>query len=277
MTANGHIKLRSALLLAAVLPGAAACSVKEDRAECPVYVTVLTDRFVQRGLNEGTLSFASEQPIRREDVNFLSLLDRGFTQPCPREYARASVISGLENGTLSEETLTVGPGLQADLIWAYAETFSVNADAYRIDAEPHKQYCLVKFTFDGSSTAPPDYPWRFRIKAECAGMNLYTLEPVTGFYSAPVGPNAMGEWYGGLPRQRSNNMQLEIFLPEQGSSTAGRTDYIVDLGRAFEEKGYDWTLEDLKDIEVQVGFVNTTVRVTVSDWDSEGGNWHVEI
>ena len=189
MTAIGHIKLRSALLLAAVLPGAAACSVKEDRAECPVYVTVLTDRFVQRGLNEGTLSFASEQPIRREDVNFLSLLDRGFTQPCPREYARASVISGLENGTLSEETLTVGPGLQADLIWAYAETFSVNADAYRIDAEPHKQYCLVKFTFDGSSTAPPDYPWRFRIKAECAGMNLYTLEPVTGFYSAPVGPN----------------------------------------------------------------------------------------
>ena len=108
-------------------------------------------------------------------------------------------------------------------------------------------------------------------------MNLYTLEPVTGFYSAPVGPNAMGEWYGVLPRQRSNNMQLEIFLPEQGSSTAGRTDYIVDLGRAFEEKGYDWTLEDLKDIEVQVGFVNTTVRVTVSDWDSEGGNWHVEI
>ena len=276
MTANGHIILRFALLTAA-LSGAAACSVKEDRAECPVYVTVLTDRFVQRGLSEGTLSFASDRPIRREAVNFLSLLDRGYTQPCPREYARVSVLSGVENGTFSDETLTYGPGLQADLIWAYAETFSVDADAYRIMAEPHKQYCLVKFTFDGSSTAPPDYVWRFRLKAECAGMDLYTLEPVTGFYSAIVGPNALGEWYGVLPRQRSNNMQLEIFLPEEGSTTAGRTDYIVDLGRAFEEKGCDWTLEDLKDIEVQVGFVNATVRVTVSDWDSEGGNWHVEI
>ena len=276
MSANGHIILKT-VLLPAVLLVAAACSVKEDRRECPVYVTVLTDRFVERGLNDGTLSFASDQPIRREAVNFLSLLRVGFTQPCPKDYARVSVVSGVENGTFSDGALTVRPGMQADPVWAYAETFSVDADAYLIDAGPHKQYCLVKFTFGGSSTAPPDYPWRFRVKAECAGMDLYTLEPLTGFYSAPVGPNAVGEWYCILPRQRSNNMQLEIFLPDAGSETAGRTDYVVDLGRAFEEKGYDWTLEDLKDIEVQVGFSNATVTLTVCPWDGDDSQWQVEI
>ncbi len=276
MTAYGHIILRIALL-AAVLPGAAACSVKEDRTECPVYVTVLTDRFVQRGLNEGTLSFASDRPIRQEAVNFLSLLHRGYTQPCPREYARAAVIAGLENATVSDGRLTVGPGEQADLIWAYAETFSVNADAYRIDAEPHKQYCLVKFTFDGSSTAPPDYPWRFRIKAECAGMDIYTLAPLPGPYSALVGPNALGEWYGVLPRQLSNNMLLEVFVPEAEGSAEGRTEYVIDLGKAFEAQGYDWTLEDLKDIEVQVGFIEADLTVTVHEWERSDSYGVIEI
>ena len=92
---------------------APACSVKEDRFECPVYVTVLTDQFVIRGMNEGKVSFSSSHVIDREDISFLSFLRDGYRQACPREYARAAVFSGAENYTLVEEAMQVIPGPSA--------------------------------------------------------------------------------------------------------------------------------------------------------------------
>ncbi len=256
---------------------APACSVKENRFECPVYVTVLTDQFVLRGMNEGKVSFSSSHVIDREDISFLSFLRDGYRQACPREYARAAVFSGAENYTLVEEEMRVLPGCQAGLLWAYGETFSANSDEYLIDAEPHKQYCLVQFLFDDSPTAPSEYAWRFRIKAACSGMNIYTLEPLEGEYSCHVGPNAVGAWYGVIPRQKTNELLLEVYLPDADDELEGRTDYVIDLGRKFEALGYDWTAEDLRDVTVSVGFASMGMTVDVQEWEGDDSYKNIEI
>ena len=92
-----------------------------------------------------------------------------------------------------------------------------------------------------------------------------------------VGPNAVGEWYGVIPRQKRNNMQMEIFLPDAGGGKTGRTDYTIDLGAKFAEMGYDWTAEDLRDVEVKVGFTSATVTVNVLDWEGDDGYSNIEI
>lgn len=272
-----RIRFAKAVLPFVLLPGLLSCSVKEDRAECPVYVTVLTDRFMQKGINEGMVSFAADELIKREAISFLSYVRGGYEQACPRKYARAAVLAGVENSRVEEETLMVNPGCQAGRVWAFGTSFSAEQDEYVVDAVPHKQYCMVKFLFDGSPTAPEGYPWRFRLVAECAGMNIYTLEPVPGPYCPAIGPNAVGEWLGTLPRQRSNNMQLEVFRPLEGSETEGPTEYVIDLGKAFEKQGYDWTAEDLKDIEVKVGFVNAKLTLTIEDWEGEDDYKNIDI
>ena len=132
-----------AILGMAALSLALACSVKEDRIECPVYVTVMTDEFVRLGMSEGLVTFSGTHVIDREDVSFLSILRSGYCQACPREYARAAVFSGAENYILVEEAMRVIPGCQAGPLWAYGESFSAQSDEYVIDATPHKQYCLV--------------------------------------------------------------------------------------------------------------------------------------
>lgn len=268
-------KIACAILGMATL--APACSVKEDRLECPVYVTVLTDQFVIRGMNEGKVSFSSAHLIDREDISFLSFLRDGYRQACPREYARAAVFSGAENYTLGEDAMQVTPGQQAGLLWAYGETFSANSDEYIIDAEPHKQYCLVRFLFDDSPTAPSDYAWRFRIKAACSGLNIYTLEPLDGEYSCCVGPNAVGAWYGVIPRQKANELLLEVYLPDSDDEQTGRTDYVIDLGRKFEAMGYDWTAEDLRDVTVSVGFASADISIRVQEWEGDDSYTNVEI
>ena len=263
--------------LAAVLLLLPCCSVKEARGECPVYVTVLTERFIQNGQSGGIVSFHADGPIDREEINFLSYIGKGFRQPCPRDYARAAVLSGLEHERIVATALYVPYGEQAGLVWSYGETFSVMADEYRIEAVPHKQYCLVKFLFDGEPQAPQDYPWRFRIKAECCGMDIYTAEPLEGAYCCPVGPNAAGEWLGVIPRQKRNDMVLEVFQPEAGYGTAQEAVYVVDLGKRFEEKGYDWTRPDLADMTVTVGFSAAGIRIEVQDWKGDDSYRSIEI
>ena len=92
-----------------------------------------------------------------------------------------------------------------------------------------------------------------------------------------MAPNAVGEWYGVIPRQKTNNMQMDIFLPDAGSATSGRTDYVIDLGAKFAELGYDWTAEDLRDVSVKVGFTSATVTVSVLDWEGDDGYKNIEI
>lgn len=271
------IRNKMACAILGMMMLAPACSVKEDRLECPVYVTVLTDQFVIRGMNEGKVCFSSSHVIDREDISFLSFLRDGYRKACPREYARAAVFSGAENYTLTEDVLRVIPGQQAGLLWAYGETFSANADEYVIEAEPHKQYCLVQFLFNDLTTAPDGYPWRFRIKAACSGMNIYTLEPLEGEYSCPVGPNAVGAWYGVIPRQKANELLLEVYLPDADNELEGQADYVIDLGRKFESIGYDWTAEDLRDVSVSVGFASVGMTVSVQDWEGDDSYKNIEI
>lgn len=269
--------VRRGLAVSAAAVACMACTVKEDRMECPVYVTVLTDRFAQQGLQDGTVSFSSDRLLIRDEINFLSYLRGGYEQACPRDYARAAVLAGVENSRLSEENLFIPTGRQADLLWAFGASFSAENDAFVLDAVPHKQYCLIKFLFDGSPTAPSDYPWRFRLLADCSGMNIYTLEPVEGVYRSVVGPNAVGEWYGVLPRQKENNMRLELFLPDADDASEGRADYVLDLGKAFEKQGYDWRQEDLKDIAVKVGISEAGIRLTVQEWEGDDHYHEIEI
>ena len=274
---NRRIGFAKAVLPFLLLSVPWSCTVKEDRAECPVYVTVLTDRFMQQGMTEGMVSFAADALIRRETISFLSYVRGGYEQACPRKYARAAVLAGVENSQVEDEILSVRKGCQAGPVWAFGTSFSAEQDEYVVDAVPHKQYCLVKFLFDGSPTAPDGYPWRFRLLAECAGMNIYTLEPVPGPYCPVVGPDAVGEWKCILPRQRSNNMQLEVFRPDGDGGADVPVEYVIDLGKAFEQQGYDWTAEDLKDIEVKVGFVNAKVTVTIQAWENEDDYKNIDI
>ncbi len=276
MTGIIHQCARAVLGLVA-FPLLIACSVKEDRLECPVYVTVLTDRFVRQGMNEGQVSFSDDHRLEQEDISFLAFLREGYQQACSREYARAAVLGAADNYYLDEDAVRVYQGRPAGRLWAYGETFSAKRDEYVIDAEPHKQYCLVQFLFDGAPAAPSDYVWRFRIRAACSGLNIYTLEPLEGEYSACVGPDARGEWYGVIPRQKSNDLQLEVYLPDPDDERSGRTDYVIDLGARFEAMGYDWSDTDLRDVTVKVGFTYAGVTIQVSDWVGDDHYKNIEI
>lgn len=268
---NRNFKTLAAVLGAAVLLlGASSCSVKEIRTDCPVYVSVLLDRFLQNELSEGMVIFSDADKYHSELINFFPYKGIGYEYPVNRHLARTTVLSGMDYEVFTEETVTVPYGKQCGLLWGFTQTFSAEQDLFTVDAVPHKQYCMVRFTFDnGSFKAPSPYPWHFRIFAECNGLNLFTMQPVEGAYCCPVGPNAVGEFTGVIPRQKENKLTMEIFVPNEDSDIEGVTEYTIDLGARFAKLGYDWTQEDLGDVSIKVGFASGTVDVDVVEWTQE--------
>lgn len=244
----------------------ASCSVKEDRGDCPAYVTVNVDRFINRDLPNGTVVFDDPFAHHSEEINFYPYSGIGYEWPVDRHLARVTVLSGYDREKIGESEVRVPYGQMAGMVWAYTETFSAESDLYVVDAWPHKQYCLVRFMFDNGYKAPEPYPWRFRIKAECNGFDLYTLEPLVGEYCCTVWPNAQGQFSCIIPRQLGNNLIMEIFVPNEDSETEGRVEYVIDLGKRFENLGYDWSVPDLGDVSLKVGFASGEVDVSVDGW-----------
>lgn len=252
-------------VIAAVLL-AASCSVKENRVDCPVYVSVLLDRFYDNSLPDGMVIFDDADGHFSDNISFFPYLGVGYEYPANRHLSRCTVLSGIDRDKVDERSVTVPYGFQADMVWAYSETFSAEDDLYTIEAIPHKQYCQIKFRFDGTFIAPAPYPWHYRIFGECNGFDLYSFEPIEGELCCPVGPNNFGEYSCILPRQKENKLLMEIFVPNEDSELEGTTEYTIDLGKRFQNVGYDWTKEDLDDIVIKVGFASGGIEIEVVDW-----------
>lgn len=254
------------ILVFAVLLGAVSCTVKEDRVNCPVYVSVLLDRFLDNSLPDGSVVFDDADGHFMDNINFFPYQGVGYEYPMNRHLARVTVLSGLDHERVDDKVVRVPYGYQAGLMYAYTETFSAEDDLYTVEAVPHKQYCRIQFMYDGTFTAPAPYPWHYRIYGECNGFDLYTLEPVEGKLCCPVGPNNFGEYACILPRQKENKLLMEIYVPYSDSELEGPTEYVIDLGKRFEDIGYDWTKEDLEDVIIKVGFASGEVNIDVVDW-----------
>ena len=253
----------------ALLPACICCSVKEDRGECPCYVTMDVCKFTDMGFSDATVSYSSsERVLSSEELNLLDYMEEGYTRSVPRRLMRASAVSGLEHSSISSDILSVRKGLSADPVMAYAETFSPESDAYSLKATPHKQYCCISFLFRNRGPEY-EYPYLFRIKASCNGLDLYTLKPVEGEYETVVEPNSLGEYGAILPRQNGGTVLLEIFDPYEGSRTEGELLYTINLQRLLDDAGYDWTRTDLDDVSLSVDFSLADVSIEICEWEGD--------
>lgn len=269
--------LGTACLCALLVLSLVGCSVKELRDGCPAYVTILTDKFYETGHIAGKLFFDDEDNgLRSEDVEFAPLYGRGYEVPLNRDFARVSVVSGTDMERFDGSKMYVPYGQMAGLVYAFTDSFSVKGDLHVVETFPKKQFCLVQFMFGGSTVAPPRFRWRFRLKADCNALDLFTLQPVAGDYCCVVGPNSKGEWYGVIPRQMESNLTLEIYVPNSDSEIEGETEYVIDLGKYFRESGYDWEAENLPDVSVKVDFSAPEMFIEVASWVHDNTYRYIE-
>jgi len=280
------------------------CSIKEDRDGCPCWMTVEMPgqaghdgekvghdgRFPVGAGDDGTVVLrlrgnSDEDAVDYEyQVTEAVRVDIGALEyEVPRGSVGVSAVAfGNEipgrtgyDGKSAEydgDEIRVPVGEQMDSLYGFFKMYHTRCESILCDVELHKEFCTVSFTLgeDGYSS-----PYRIEVWGNVAGVSAWDLMPVQGeFRYAPILKN--GVYQVRVPRQVDNSLELVMLeIPDQVGYDGERAGndgerVVVDrlpLGEYIARSGYDWTAEDLADVNVALDLEMQQVMITVSGWD----------
>ena len=174
------------------------------------------------------------------------------------------------------DEIRVPVGEQIDSLYGFFKMYHTRCESVLCDVELHKEFCTVSFTLgDNGYTSQYD----IEVWGNVAGVSAWDLMPVLGeFRYAPMQKN--GVYQVRVPRQVDNSLELVMLeIPDQvgydGEEMPGQAGddgerVVVDrlpLGEYIARSGYDWTAEDLADVNVALDLEMQQVMITVSGWD----------
>ena len=274
------------------------CSIKEDRNGCPCWMTVdLSDvaesRWKSPEMQSGvdyqsvTKSLKSRQYVTESVV--LRLRGNSDEDAINYEYqvteeVKASV-GALEYevprgavgvSAVNPVRLVIPVGEQMDSLYGFFKMYHTRCESILCDVELHKGFCTVSFTLGDEGYSSP---YDIEVWGNVAGVSPWDLMPVKGdFRYTPVQKN--GVYQVRVPRQEDNSLELVMLeisrqarndngeMPDQVGYDGERA--VVDrlpLGEYIARSGYDWTAEDLADVNVALDLEMQQVMITVSGWD----------
>ena len=154
------------------------------------------------------------------------------------------------------DEIRIPVGEQMDSLYGFFKMYHTRCESVLCDVELHKEFCTVSFTLgeEGYSS-----PYDIEVWGNVAGVSAWDLMPVLGeFRYAPMQKN--GVYQVRVPRQVDNSLELVML---EDSEIVDR----LPLGEYIARSGYDWTAEDLADVNVALDLEMQQVMITVSGWD----------
>ena len=281
------------------------CSVKEDRSGCPCWMTVdLSDVAESRWKSPKVQSCTEYQEVtkspesRQHIAESVVLRLRGNSDEDEVGYSyqvtetvkpdvgaleyevpRGSVgVSAVALGNeipgqagydgiigYDGDEIRIPVGEQMDSLYGFFKMYHTRCESVLCDVDLHKEFCTVSFTLGDEGYSSP---YDIEVWGNVAGVSAWDLMPVKGdFRYAPVQKN--GVYQVRVPRQVDNSLKLVMLeIPDQVGHDGERV--VVDrlpLGEYIARSGYDWTAEDLADVNVALDLEMQQVMITVSGWD----------
>ena len=273
------------------------CSIKEDRDGCPCWMTV--EMPGQAGYDGEKVGQDGRSPVGAGDDRCVVLRLRGNSDEDAVDYEyQVTEAVRVDVGALEYEVprgavgvsavafgneipvragydekaagydgdeIRVPVGEQMDSLYGFFKMYHTRCESVLCDVELHKEFCTVSFTLgeDGYTS-----PYRIEVWGNVAGVSAWDLMPLDGdFRFAPSLEN--GVYQVRVPRQVDNSLELVMLeIPGQVGYDGERV--VVDrlpLGEYIARRGYDWTAEDLDDVNVALDLEMQQVMITVSGWD----------
>ena len=228
------------------------CFVKEDRDECPCWMTVeMPDRVGHDGSvvlrlrgnsDDGAMDYAYKvSESIKADVGILEY-------EVPRGSIGVSVVNSAR--------LVVPVGEQMDSLYGFFKPYHTRCESVKCDVELHKEFCTVSFTLVDEHY---ESPYDIEVRGNVSGVSPWDLVPVSGaFKYAPVAEE--GVYRLRVPRQVDASLEMVMLSNQEIVNRLPLGEYII-------RSGYDWTATDLSDVSVALDLEKQQVMVTVSGWD----------
>ena len=232
----------------------AGCSVKEDRSSCPCTVMIdFTQMDAVRHSAADVLAVTDGTPVLYETVPSERYGEQ-YSFRVKRVSTVVDISSGWPERNGAETGFTVREGEQFPELYLDTEFLATDRESVTVTADLHKVYCNV--TIDVRSEGV--YPYSLAVRGNVCG---YDEEgnPVPGNFIYQLVPDEHGLCSVRIPRQSDASLILSITENEDVLREFALGEYII-------KSGYDWTAEDLEDVEVVVDYTKVDVTFRVNDW-----------
>lgn len=216
----------------------ASCSVKEDRSDCPCWLTVEADKAVSL-----SAWFGSHQ-----------ILDNH-----PGGLVEHTVPRGLVEIVASHGEFKVMEGHQMDSLFAQRALVDTDGETAGYTVHLHKNFATVELDFKEEDDGRTDYD--LLATGTVSGADIRTLEPVEGPFICVPKPVLDGRGYSfRVPRQKDNSLALALY-------SEGKLVETIDLGYLIAKSGFDWKSESLGDVSILCDLPAHTFTITIKEWE----------
>lgn len=259
------------LALASLAFLAASCKdlVFEDRTDCPCFVyfdvqesqTLPSDEPVCVRIMDGETGLL----LATDTVSVEKMDRRSYYLPVKKTpdahvYGAAGFGKSRADGTV----WTVPLGSDADSLYLFRTVVDASGEETTAPVVMTKEHSKVTVRYIIEEGR--EFPYSIVVAGNTAGIDILTGEPVEGQFRYTPEESAPGVFSFIAPRQADQSLALEMWAKPGLSAEEGHVDDLVLWAVLSEIKGFDWSMENLPDINIELDYVRSFMTVTVGDW-----------
>lgn len=248
-----HIVHRlSNLILFLILPFA--CSVLEDRDECPcrlrIDLSAIPFPEVTLSLTDGSWQEVRTETLPREDALVMNV---------PKGRVDVLAVCPGTSGVLSREGWTIPPGEDCPPVYLGTVRVDTDREVASCAVTVHKNFCRLTLRLASDSGGDP-FPFRLSVSGNVSGFSPEGV-PLEGWFAYTLPPfDAAGATTVRLPRQKDASLELDILFSDDVLRRFA-------LGNLMDRCGYDWTAPDLADLELTLDYARTLLTFRCGAWE----------
>ena len=255
------VPVRAACVLCAIL--LVSCTVKEDRTECPCFLTldlagVESASLMDAGVDSLVVTICADDGFYAKEAFRLRDNVQEYSAAVPKSMVNVLVACGAGNHCFDPYGVHILEGSECPVLYMFGETFVADAGDMRRTVSLHRNYCMLSVSMKTSFGARPR-PYRIFLEGNVSGY-LMDGTPEEGVFNCFSSPSSDGLCRLRIPRQLDGSLRLEIDFLDSGEV---RT---FPVGEYILESGYDWDAADLKDISLEMDFSRSSLTFTISKW-----------
>lgn len=250
--------MRCRFLFLCTLFLSAACTVKEDRIECPCeFILDLSECEIKDDVITFSIWDGNKKVV--SDYYHADDLDKKYIFELERKVFRGSAFTGDINSLQDGRKLLVKYGLQADSLYAWAQDINATGETANEIVLLHKQFSTI--TFDLSEYDNVENPLRVCLTGNYGGTDILSLEPVRNDFLYEFDTDGSHFYPVRLTRQGDTSLTMEL---SSGDISVAK----INLAAMLANVGYDWSATDLADVTVAVTAKDAEVTVELDPWNN---------
>lgn len=239
------------------------CTVKEDREDCPCFLTldlggVGGAGLAQQGLHDLSIMLASDDGYSRKEDFRLEDNVKEYNVAVPKSGLEVMAVCAGGGECSVEEGFVIGHGDECPVVYMFTDAFVADSGDMRRTVVLHRNFCGLSVRMKTSFNALPR-PFVISVEGNVRGYHLDGT-PAEGPFSCISAPSVAGECSVRIPRQTDASLRLVIDFQDSDEVRS------FPVGEYILESGYDWTRPDLEDISVEMDFSLSGLTFTISKW-----------